>query len=84
MGGTRFVVQVDAIGKNESQSRFALIGDGEAHTTGRVAAHVVEYVLSSYAPPGALHLEQLLNLETLLGMLEDGLSVTETVSASGT
>jgi len=41
-------------------------------------------VLSSYAPPGALHLEQLLNLETLLGMLEDGLSVTETVSASGT
>ncbi|MBN7771358.1 saccharopine dehydrogenase NADP-binding domain-containing protein [Marinobacter daepoensis] len=83
MGGTQFAVQVDAIGGNESPNRFTLTGDGEADVTGRVAAHVAGYLLSSSAPPGALHLEQLMNLETLLEMLGNRLFVTESVSEPG-
>jgi hypothetical protein len=83
MGGTQFAVQVDAIGGNESLNRFTLTGDGEAHVTGRVAAHVAEYLLSSSAQPGALHLEQLMHLETLLEMLGNRLFVTESVSETG-
>jgi hypothetical protein len=83
MGGTHFVVQVDAIGNNESQRSFALVGEGEASTTGLVAARVAEYLLNSSPSPGALHLEQLLTLEALLAMIENRLVVIENVSESG-
>lgn len=78
MGGTQFAVQVDAVNKDGSERSFALVGDGEAQMTGVVAARVVEHLLNTSAPSGALHLEQVLDLKTLLGKLGDRLILTET------
>jgi len=84
MGGTEFVVQVDATGINGQTGRFSLVGEGEARITGFVAASVADYLLQFSAPRGVLHLEQILDLGTLLGMLGEKLSMTERVSACGT
>jgi saccharopine dehydrogenase (NAD+, L-lysine forming) len=78
LGGARFVVQVDAINASGSKGRFALMGDGEARTTGLVAAQVAKRLLSVPAGPGILHIEQLLSLETLLSALDGRLRLAET------
>ncbi len=82
LGGTRFVIQVDATSASGRKGSFALMGDGEARTTGLVAAHVAKRLLSAPAAPGVLHIEQLLSLETLLSALNDRLCLAET-SCSG-
>lgn len=81
IGGTRFVVQVDAVGNSENHGRFTLVGDGEAQMTGLVAAYVAEHLLSTSTPPGTLHIEQLMDLETLLGKLADRVIMMENMSA---
>lgn len=77
MGGTRFALQADAMGTDGHKRRFALVGDGEARTTGLVAARVAEHILQSAALPGTLHIEQLMNLEVILNTLGDQLTLTE-------
>ncbi|WP_340680854.1 saccharopine dehydrogenase NADP-binding domain-containing protein [Paraglaciecola sp.] len=77
MGGTQFAVQVDAVGSDGNERSFTLVGDGEARTTGIVAAHVAKSLLGSSAPVGALHIEQLLSLVTLLVALDDRIFLTE-------
>lgn len=47
------------------------VRDGEVRKTGLVVAHVTRHLLGSLAPSGALHIEQLLNLDTLLVDLAD-------------
>jgi saccharopine dehydrogenase (NAD+, L-lysine-forming) len=77
VGGKQFAVQVDAVGSDGNERSYTLVGDGEARTTGVVAAHVAKYLLGSSAPPGVLHIEQLLKLETLLVALSDRVFLTE-------
>lgn len=77
LGGTGFVVQVDATGVDGARGSFALTGDGEAQTTGLVAAHVAKHLLSSPVTPGILHIEQLLSLDALLSQVGDRLSLVE-------
>ncbi|HSM56834.1 MAG TPA: hypothetical protein VK879_11830 [Candidatus Sulfomarinibacteraceae bacterium] len=77
LGSSRFAVQVDATSIDGATSHFAVTGDGEARTTGLVAAHVVRHLLGSLAPPGVLHIEQLLSLDTLLTDLADDLRLQE-------
>ena len=77
MGGTEFAVQVDAVGRDGGERRFALVGDGEARITGVVAAHVAESLLRASTPSGALHIEQLLSLETILDAMDEKFTLTE-------
>ncbi|HEY8461935.1 MAG TPA: saccharopine dehydrogenase NADP-binding domain-containing protein [Blastocatellia bacterium] len=78
LGGAHFVVQADATSASGGKARFALIGEGEAQMTGIVAAHVVRRLLNGPAAPGILHIEQLLDLETLLPALDGRLRLAET------
>jgi saccharopine dehydrogenase (NAD+, L-lysine forming) len=78
LGGAHFVVQVDAASATGRKGSFALTGNGEARTTGLIAAHVAKRLLSAPAPAGILHIEQILSLETPLSELDDRLRLTET------
>jgi saccharopine dehydrogenase (NAD+, L-lysine forming) len=82
VGGTQFAVQVDAVAIAGGRGSFALVGDGEARTTGLVAANSAGHLLSSAVPSGVLHIEQLMDLDTLLSALGDSLALTETTPES--
>ena len=76
-GSKQFVVQVDAVSSGGKKGSFALIGDGETHMTGLVAAHVARHLLSSPTPPGILHIEQILSLASLLSKTDGRLRLVE-------
>jgi hypothetical protein len=73
------VVQVDGRGIDNTEGSYTLIGDGEAQTTGFVAAHVAKHLLISPPSPGSLHIEQLLSLKSLLSELGDRLYLVDTL-----
>lgn len=67
-GADTFVVQVDAVGSLGSEARSmtcAVSGRGEGEVTGRIAALVVEHLVTASVAPGVLHVEHLLDLVSL-------------------
>ncbi|MGQ0711268.1 MAG: saccharopine dehydrogenase family protein [Rhodoferax sp.] len=66
IGGTSFLVQVDAIGGAGQGASYAVHGDGEAFCTALVAAHAAARLLEGGIPPGVHHIEEVMGLQELL------------------
>lgn len=66
IGGSGFVVQVDALSQAGDRASWAVAGDGEAACTAAVAAWVARTLLVGRLAPGAHHIEEVLTLDEAL------------------
>ncbi|MCK6374111.1 MAG: saccharopine dehydrogenase NADP-binding domain-containing protein [Zoogloea sp.] len=66
VGGSGFMVQVDALSQAGDRASWAVAGDGEATCTAAVAAKVARTLLAARLTPGAHHIEEVLTLDEVL------------------
>lgn len=66
IGGSGFMVQVDALSRAGDRASWAVAGDGEAACTAAVAAWVARTLLDGRLAPGAHHIEEVLTLDDVL------------------
>lgn len=66
VGGSGFMVQVDALSRAGDRASWAVVGDGEAACTAAVAARVACMLLAGRLAPGAHHIEEVLALDDVL------------------
>jgi hypothetical protein len=72
MGTDRYVVQATAYDRDGRRETCAASGRLEARATAIVTAHVARRLRHGTAPPGALHLDQLLNPVPFFAELAEG------------
>jgi hypothetical protein len=84
VGSDRWVVHAEAATADGRRRWLAASGRGEAATTARVAAHVVDLLDAGTAPPGVHHLDRLVEPAAFLDRLRaDGVTLHEPAPAAG-
>lgn len=79
VGGSGFMVQVDALSQAGDRASWAVAGDGEAACTAALAAWVARTLLVARLARGAHHIEEVLTLDEVL---EDCASVLRRVETN--
>lgn len=77
-GTDQFAVKIDVTGTNNGDTATAecfLQGHIEADMTARVASAVAKIVYSDTLPTGVFHIDQVLDLESILPLIQPGISI---------